>query len=64
MRKQKRRLALRTETLATLGGLAAAALARVVGGGNGSAVCQGASRDDETALSTATGQSLSGSRKC
>ncbi len=64
MRTQKRRLALRKETLATLGGLDAAALARVAGGGNGSGICQGVSREPDTELSTASGQSLSGSRKC
>ena len=55
-RKKERRLSLKKETLAALGSLDPAALARVAGAG--SITC------DENTYSDTTANSLSGSRKC
>ena len=59
MGRQKRRLGLKKETLVTLGGLDAAALARVVGGTAGYLT---GGYDEHFTTTSAT--SLSGSKKC
>ena len=60
MGAQKRRIGLKKETLLTLGGLDAAALARVVGGTGSTTVAGG----DGEVFATTSAHSLSGSRKC
>jgi len=60
MGRQKRRLGLKKETLVTLSGLDAAALARVAGGGSVGYLTGDCSEVHTTTSAT----SLSGSRKC
>ena len=61
MGAQKRRIGLKKETLLTLGGLDAAALARVVGGSGNLPVTLGGGGE---VFVTTSAHSLSGSRKC